>query len=93
MKSNGILENKNFDENTGKIIHRFRINKTDNKMWSTAVRRITNGNSFGRCSRPRVPENSSRAYALCAVFFHHILSVAGIVLQFLYRNRQNVSYL
>jgi len=33
------------------------------------------------------------AKRLCAVFFHHILAVAGIVSQFPYRNRQNVSYL
>ena len=40
---------------------------------------ITNGNCCGRCSRPRVPENSSRRKRLCTVFFHHILSVAGIL--------------
>ena len=69
-------ENKNFlielinkiadNMNPRKMI---KNNSYNNKQY---LRRITNGNCCGRCSRPRVPENSSRAYALCAVFFHHI---------------------
>jgi hypothetical protein len=45
------------------------------------------------CSALRVPQNTSRAYALCGVLFHHIFAVAVNASHFLCRNCKNVIYL
>ena len=44
------------------------------KIYNTPLRRLTNGNCCGRCSRPRVPENSSRAIRpLCCFLEPHFV--------------------
>ena len=58
------------------------------------VHRITNGNSSAADKRRlRVPEKPSRAYALCAFFFHHSFVFARNATHFLYRKHKTVSYL
>jgi hypothetical protein len=54
--------------------------------------RLTYGKRFAAFGGSGYAKMQS-GYALCAFLLRHIFAVAGIALQFLYRNRKNVVYL
>jgi len=73
------------------------MEKVNNEIYlknkSKFLLRLTNGNCSPPCSGGSGSRKLQSGYALCAIFFHHILPALVFAAQSPYSGWQNVSYL